>query len=270
MRSIMILFCVFISASVALAQTPREYKYGSHPKQALDVYMPKGANNRGAPILVMLHGGGWKVGDKRSKNVVDGKLAHWGQRVIFVSVNTRLMPEADPLEQTRDFAKAVAFVQKNAASWGGDVNRMFLMGHSAGAHVAALLSTRQDLQRAAGVRPWDGTVVLDTAALDVEEAAQTNRSGLIQEAFGNDRSFWHDTSPSKHLDRSDPPMFLVCSSQRRVSCQRTEEFASQARARGISVQVLSVPLNHQGINSQLGKQRRYTREVDKWFREHIN
>lgn len=65
-------------------------------------------------------------------------------------------------------------------------------------------------------------------------------------------------------------MFLVCSSQRRVSCQRTEEFASQARARGISVQVLSVPLDHQGINSQLGKQRRYTREVDKWFREHIN
>ena len=268
MRKFLIILFAMLFGSAAMAGGG-EYSYGPHPKQALDVYLPPNPQN--APIIVMLHGGGWHVGDKANSKVAGAKAKYWnGEGRIFVSVNTRLMPDAGPLDQARDLARAMAFVQKNASAWGGNPNQMILVGHSSGGHIAALLSTRQDLQREAGLSRWDGTVVLDSLAYDVPTMMRDDSSRAKVAAFGQDRNYWTSTSPDEFLDQSDPPMLLVCSSKRRTSCSYAKSFAAQGRNAGVSMEVIPVPFKHEAINAQLGRNRKYTQAVDDWISHHLN
>jgi arylformamidase len=262
-RLLALIFLVLSSASVQ-AQAPRSFAYGPHPDQSLDLYAPEGARN--APILVMLHGGGWRRGDKEMDRVWENKVAHWGARgFLFVSVNTRLVPDADPVEQTRDLARAMAFVQAQARGWGGDPDSLILMGHSAGAHVATLLATREDLRRAAGVKRWDGTVVLDTAAVDVPAIMEDRHPRLYDTAFGKDPAFWHAASPIEHVGPREGPFLMVCSSKRREACPAARDFARVARANGVPATVLPVALSHGKINAELGLPSAYTKSVDEWI-----
>ena len=184
----------------AAAQRGFEYAYGPDPLQRLDIYQPADARN--APIIVMLHGGGWRFGDKANRRVWENKVAHWvPQGWIFISVNTRLLPDANPVGQTHDLARAMAFVQLNAGRWGGNADDIILMGHSAGAHVAALLATRNDIRRAAGVRPWQGTILLDSASLDVPLMMRGTPTRLHRNAFGDDPANWQAASPTTHFSQ---------------------------------------------------------------------
>src|SRR3546814_18036265 len=89
----------------------------------------------------MVHGGFWALGDKASAGVAGAKMAHWvGRGMIFVSVNYRLLREADPVTQAADVGHALAAVQARAAGRGGDPARILLIGHSAGAHLVAFLA----------------------------------------------------------------------------------------------------------------------------------
>ena len=116
------------------ARAERDLAYGPAPAQKLDVYIPEGAKN--APILLMVHGGAWMLGDKGNSGVVANKARHWLPRgYIVVSPNYRMARPPNPLDQTEDVGRALAFVQANAASWGGDGSRVVLMGHSSGAHL---------------------------------------------------------------------------------------------------------------------------------------
>jgi len=120
-----------LSTIIASSQLPTEHVYGPDPLHKLDVYLPNKPDK--APVIVMLHGGAWQSGDKRGRNIWHAKVAHWVPNgYIFISVNTRLRPIADPLEQTQDLAQAMAFVQSEVEKWGGDPDRIFLMGHSSG------------------------------------------------------------------------------------------------------------------------------------------
>jgi acetyl esterase/lipase len=144
----------------------RDVAYGRDPRQRYDVYAP--ADARGAPVIFMVHGGGWVRGDKGMANMVQSKVARWVPRgFIVISTNYRLVPDVDPVEQARDVARAVAAAQRQAATWGGDRTRFVLMGHSAGAHLVALLSADPTLATAQGAAPWLGTVVLDGGTMDV-------------------------------------------------------------------------------------------------------
>ena len=88
----------------------RDIAYGADPAQRYDVYLPAHAKPN-APILFMVHGGGWRRGDKAYANVVEHKAAHWlSKGYVFVSANNRLLPQADPLQQARDVAAAVASI----------------------------------------------------------------------------------------------------------------------------------------------------------------
>ena len=145
----------------------RDIAYGPDPAQRYDVYLPANAK-ADAPILFMVHGGGWRRGDKAYSNVVGNKAAHWlAKGHVFVSANNRLVPAADPLTQARDIAAAVASVQKHAPQWGADPKRTILMGHSAGAHLVALLGASPTLLAQAGAMRPLGVVALDSGALDV-------------------------------------------------------------------------------------------------------
>ncbi len=263
LKSLILSVLIVIGVSVkCTAETRFDVAYGTHPKQALDVYAPETPKN--APILVMLHGGGWAMGDKRNSSVVAAKRAHWvGQGWIFVSVNTRLVPDANPIEQAEDLARAMALIQTSAASWGGDPSQIALMGHSAGAHVALLLAADPALQARFGLRPWPATVALDTAALDVPAIMRRNPARLYRNAFGSDPEFWRAASPMTYANRDTAPALLVCSTKRLRPCPAATQFARKG-----DFTVLRVNLSHGDINRDLGIQGSYTSAVDAWLRQH--
>lgn len=238
--------------------------YGPHPRQRVDVYRP--AQPRG-PVLVMVHGGGWRRGDKAMPQVVGAKVAHWvaERGWVLVSVGYRFAPEVRPPEQAADVALAIAYVQRLARGWGADPDAIVLVGHSAGAHLAALASASPRLARAAGAAPWRGTVVLDSAALDTRALMERRHLPLYDQAFGPDPAVWTASSPTAALSSAEPPlpMLLVCSQARRDdACGQSRSFAARARAAGGRAEVLPQPLDHMQVNSALGVPGPYTEAVD--------
>lgn len=254
-----------LSAPVAMAQpTVADLPYGGDPRQSVDVYLP--AQPRG-PILVMVHGGAWMAGHKRLPAVVDAKLQHWvrEQGWILVSVGYRLVPQVQVPQQGEDVARAIALVQARAAGWGGDAGQLVLMGHSAGAHLVALASASPQMLRQAGARPWRGTVVLDSAALDTATLMQRRHLRFYDRAFGTDPAVWRAASPTDALASGPPPMplLLVCSQPRGDgSCAQSQQFAGRVRVLGGQAQVLELSLDHHQINAELGLPGGYTRAVD--------
>lgn len=242
----------------------RDLPYGSDPKQRMDVYLPAPGTSTGpAPVIFMVHGGAWRTGDKRMARVVDNKTARWLPRgLVFVSVNNRLLPEADPLDQVHDIAQALAVAQAQAASWGADPQQFVLMGHSAGAHLVALLAASATLGSEAGAKPWLGTVALDSAALDVLPIMQRKHYKLYDPAFGTDPTFWRAVSPLQQLHSGTKPVLAVCSSRRTESCDQARAFAAQASQLQVRAQVLPQDLSHGDINEQLGLPGDYTAAVE--------
>ncbi|MDT0137420.1 alpha/beta hydrolase [Acidovorax sp. PRC11] len=239
--------------------------YGTDPRQRMDVYLP--ARPQGAPVVFMVHGGAWRYGDKAGSTVVRNKVEHWVPRgAVFVSINYRMLPDAGPLVQVQDVARALAEAQRLAPRWGADPDRFVTMGHSAGAHLVALLAARPALQRAAGVRPVLGTVALDSAAMDVPRLMRTPHPKLYDRAFGTDPARWPEASPADQLRQSAPPLLAVCSSRRAIACDQAYRLAAQAQSVGMRADVLPQDLNHLGTNEQLGLPGAYTDTVDAFLR----
>jgi arylformamidase len=262
----------FVLAAVALAthaqQKIADLPYGPDARHRMDVYLPARATG---PVLLMVHGGGWRRGDKAMGRVVDAKLQHWVNERgwVLVSMNYRFVPEATVPQQGQDVARAIAAVQQRAASWGADPSRLALMGHSAGAHLAALVSSSPQLAREAGAQPWRATVVLDSAALDTEALMNRRRHlPLYDSAFGGDPAVWNAASPTAALSRGGPvaPMLLVCASERPDdACGQSSAFAARVQAAGGRAEVLPQVLSHGEINSQLGLAGGYTAAVDRFL-----
>jgi acetyl esterase/lipase len=251
-------------ASVSDAKQLSNVAYGDNKKQTLDVYLPNTPKN--APIIIMVHGGAWKIGDKDSSKVVTNKVNRWVSKgAIFVSVNYRLLPEADPLKQAEDVALAIAYVQSHASEWGGDTNKIVLMGHSAGAHLVSLVSA--DYTKYRGLKPWLGTISLDSAAMDVVSIMSAKHYGFYDEAFGGDKAYWESVSPYYRLGSSSLPLLMVCSTVRPDKpCKDAERLEQKAKGMSIKTQILPEPLKHGEINEQLGLDNDYTRKVDEFLK----
>jgi acetyl esterase/lipase len=242
----------------------RDVPYGPDPAQRFDVYAPAQAS--GAPVIFMVHGGGWAFGDKAATGVIENKVKRWVPRgFIVVSTNYRLLPKADPLAQAKDVARAIAMSQKQAASWGGDRAKFILMGHSAGAHLVALLASSPALAESTPVTPWLGAVSLESGALDVVEIMEARHAPLFDRAFGRDREYWKAVSPLHVLAAPVPPIALVCSTRRGSSCRQADRFVAKASALGMRALVLKENLSHADADGQLGADSAYTREVESFL-----
>jgi acetyl esterase/lipase len=134
--------------------TTSDVRYASGPPAAvqrnrLDVYAPTGA--AGAPVVVFIYGGGWKDGDKALYHFVGAALAARG--FVAVVPDYRVFPAVRFPVFIQDAAASVAWTRANIAGYGGDPRRIFLMGHSAGAHIAAMLTLDKQWLGAEGLDP---------------------------------------------------------------------------------------------------------------------
>jgi acetyl esterase/lipase len=243
----------------------RDVAYGGDPAQRFDVYLPAQGTVR-APVIFMVHGGGWRRGDKAMASVVQNKVARWVPRgFVLISTNYRMLPGTRPIEQARDVARALAFAQGRAAGWGADRDRFILMGHSAGAHLVGLISAEPALAFDQGALPWLGTVSLDSAALNVVAIMEGPHLPLYDAAFGSDPAYWRAASPLQQLKTRGAPFLAVCSTQRRESCPQSRNFADKANGLQMRAQVLGEDLTHRHINEDLGLPGDYTRQVEEFM-----
>src|SRR5262245_38608309 len=139
---IIIPLCILLVASPVFGGEPKTYRDLAYAKpknerQTLDVYTDADAKNQ--PVVVWIHGGGWQAGDK--SDVQKKPQAFTGRGFVFVSVNYRLLPDATIKQMAEDVAKAIRWTHDHAKDYGGDPDTIFVMGHSAGAQLAALVCT---------------------------------------------------------------------------------------------------------------------------------
>lgn len=253
------------------AQVIRDVAYGDHARQKFDIYLPPDSPaNKNRPVILMVHGGAWRIGSKTARGVVENKMAHWlAQGYIFISTNYRLVPDATPLQQAEDVAAALALAQSQAAQWGGDARQFILVGHSAGAHLVSQLAANPSLMQRAGAQAWLGTIALDIATYDISKLMSEKHYPLYDKAFGNDPALWRAMSPMATLSKNNVAQvgarhFLaVCSSTREEHpCQQAKQFVDYANSLGLDARVLPQALKHGEINDLLGKSNAYTDKVD--------
>ena len=239
-----------------------DISYGPDPAQRFDVYVSTRppTSPAPAPVIFFVHGGGWSRGDKTNGRVIEPKVAHWvAEGYVVISANYRMLP-TPVAQQAEDVATGIAFAQSQAPLWGGDPKRFILMGHSAGAHLVALISA--GARTAAKPQPWRGSVLLDSAALDVPVIMNNRHLGLYDRAFGTDPQQWAAVSPIAQLASHTAPMLAVCSSRRRESCGQADRFAAKANDLGGHARALREDLSHMEINATLGAASDYTTQVD--------
>ena len=246
----------------------RDVAYGSGKLETLDVFYAGGARSGPAPVIVMVHGGGWCVGDKAGATLTANKVARWTPKgFVFVSLNYPMVADgSDALAQAAHVARAIAYVQAHAGDWGGDPARVILMGHSAGAHLVSLVNADADLRRAHGLQPVLGTISLDAGAIDVVRQMPKVYPFLkarYREAFGDSEAQWIAASPYHRLDRSAGPWLGVCSTTRQDDpCGQARAYAEKSNGLGIKASVLPQPRSHGAINKDLGLPGDYTRGVE--------
>jgi acetyl esterase/lipase len=244
-------------------QIVRDVPYGSNARQRFDVYRP--ALSHGAPVIFMVHGGGWSRGDKASQVAVEKKVKRWVPKgFILISTNYRLLPQADPKEQARDIARAIAVAQDKAASWGGDRSKFIVMGHSAGAHLVLLLATDHLISSNIVITQWLGIISLDSSVYNVVETMERRHPPFYDKAFGRDPAYWKSASPFHALTKKTRPILTVCST-RSNACRQARRFAAKAASLRVPCTVLPKDLSHREINQRLGEERRYTAQVESFM-----
>ena len=182
-------------------------------RHILDVYSPKKAapNAGGYPVVLFIHGGSWTSGSKNIYTFIGRRLAKQG--VVAVIINYRLAPPVHVPEQAADCARALAWTVQNIKTYGGDPARVFVMGHSAGGGLAALLATDDALLAAHGLpqNPVRGAIMDDPAGLDMYSYLKEMKYAGDQQylvPFGNDPAVWKAQSPIYKIRPGIPPFLF--------------------------------------------------------------
>ena len=184
--------------------------YGADPRQALDIFLPDQDPAAPCPVFVFFHGGAWRAGDKAWMGFLAPLFVDLP--AIYVSAGYRLSPEHRFPAHLDDVLDALAWVVANIGAHGGDPDRVFVGGHSAGGHLAALAAARPDLRAQRGIP--DGAVrgcLPVSAAFDFRAPpGQRDRTQeIIYAEVLADAGQDVDASPIAWVDRIDMPFFIT-------------------------------------------------------------
>jgi acetyl esterase/lipase len=207
----------------------------------LDVYMPENAQN--APVVVFFFGGRWQKGDKSEFKFVGQALASRG--FVTIIPNYRLYPRVRFPDFIKDGAKAVKWARDNAAHYGGKNDKLFVMGHSSGAHIAAMLALNEEyLKGVGGSRSWLRGMVGLAGAYDFMPITAPD----LRDLFGPVDRFPY-TQPIFFVDGQNPPMFLVHGEDdKTVEVSNSRNLAQSITKAGGPVETLIYPkMSHELI-----------------------
>ena len=240
------------------------YAEPANPRQMVDVYAPPNAKN--LPVVFWIHGGGWQAGDKTAVQLKPQTFVNAG--FVFVSVSYRFVTHVEMGDIVRDVAKGLRWTHDNVAKYGGDPERVFVMGHSAGAQLAALICTDDRFLKAEGLTfamlrgcvPVDG----DTYDVPLEIATTTARrkaAGQPEPKFGHPEKFGdpehqRDLSAVNHVAKGKgiPPFLLLHVAVHPDTTAQAERLRDVLVASGIPAKTFAAnDTNHSKLNADLGE-----------------
>ncbi len=258
-RSVLAAALLLIASAVLAAepQVQRDVAYAGtkNERQTLDIYAPAAGQDH--PVMFWIHGGGWQHGDKTE--VGKKPPAFVGKGFVFVSTNYRFVPDASIKELAGDVAKAIRWTHDHAKQFGGDPDTIFVMGHSAGAQLAALVSTDDRYLKAEGLTlatikgcvPVDG----DTYDLPMQIASvEERRSDFFKRHFGDEQSQEELSSvahagPGKHI----PPFLILHVADHPETKAQSQRLARALKAAGVPVTVYPAEgRTHVSLDAELG------------------
>lgn len=253
----------------------RTLSYGTDPLQVLDFWPAQGARGA-APLIVFVHGGGWKRGSKDNASG-SWKAPHYtGEHYAYAAINYRLVPKNTVEDEASDVAHALKALLDHAAQFGIDRRRVVLMGHSAGAHLVALVGTDERYLKSAGLsfRDVAGVIPIDGAAYDVPRQIADGGNFMHDtyiQAFGSDPARQKALSPVFHAAAPNAPSFLLIHVQRKDGISQNRELEAALKKAGTPVERRDFPgtglKGHAEINRELGNpDYAATPVVDDWLK----
>ena len=219
------------------ARSARNVAYGPQPRQRLDVYGPhRGKGQAAAPIAVFFYGGSWDSGRRQDYNWVGQALASRG--FVTVVPDYGLYPQVRYPGFLEDGARAVRWAQDHATEFGGDPDRIVLVGHSAGAYNAAMLALDPRYLTAAGVDP---THVKALAGLSGPYDFLPLTDPIAERTFGEAQDL-PATQPTRFVTAASPPAFLATGeADTMVYPRNTVKLAARLRSAGVEVEERHYP-----------------------------
>ena len=210
---------------------------------SLDIYTPeKGKKN---PVMVFIHGGAWQIGDKSYHG--NKAIAFTDKGYVFVSINYRLSPDVMHPSHVEDTASALAWIYKNIEDYGGDREKIYIMGHSAGASIGALVATSEKYLQKEGLdlNILKGVILLDGAGYNMEEVKELNEkfySRIYEPAFGDDPEVLKDASPVLFIssDKGIPPFLIFYIEKRPLGSYSSKNLAEKLENCGIYAELVPI------------------------------
>lgn len=214
-----------------------------------------------APVVIWVHGGGWAIGDKAFGTEYKESLCKTNN-YILVSINYRLTSSGNGVQHpihVQDVAKAIAWVYNNISNYGGDSTKLVVMGHSAGAHLAALVSTDETYLQNEGLdlNILSGCGSFDTQAYNIPYSMANGNedNSIYTNAFTSNSSVWANASPVYHVapGKNIPPYFLLAKRGGAASQYICNEMKDSLISIGVNVNVIDASsLTHEEVNDHIG------------------
>lgn len=201
---------------------------------SLDVYRPRTPSSD-APVVVFFYGGSWQSGSREGYRFVGRRLAEQGALVVIPDYRKAPLPSFPGFMD--DAAQAVRWARDNAREWGGDPSKIFIVGHSAGAQIAALLGTDARYLRAQGI---ETRTLSGVAGLSGPYDFAIN--GNLLDVFGRDPALWPRAQAVNFVDGDEPPFLLIHGTgDRTVESVDSEQLAERLRGRDVPVRLMLLP-----------------------------
>jgi len=204
-------------------------------QQQLNVFAPR-RHAEAKKVLIYLHGGSWRSGRRGLYNFLGNRFAR--KNIVMVVVGYPLSPEADYTDMLRAAAMAMKWTKTHIREYGGDPDQVFLSGHSAGGHLAALLAVNNDYFRQAGLTdPLKGVILIDAAGIDMYNYLRQEK--LPQDhsyytTFTHDPAQWKAASPIYQVNRDVPPMLIYVGERTYPFIRKpNEKMAAALQAAGV-------------------------------------
>ncbi len=241
-------------------QVSRDIVYGDPKRpdralQSLDVYWKDATTAR--PVVVYIHGGAWAFGDKSDVHAKPRLFAL--HDMAFISMNYRLRWEASLQDQLDDVVSVIGWIKANGKRYGLDGNRIVLMGHEAGGHLASLVATQAPMVRKFDLKAIRAVVSIDSSSYDITRLLQSDASYLDQRRhrviFGESPESWESLSPIHHVtkDKMIPPFALLYVPESEKVSGQAGMFSRKLREAGVDVVMIPGNLDTtQTIDEELG------------------